>query len=136
MAHEIVHALQDQHFDLIAIDDFAVDSDHEAAITALIEGDATLGMTDYMLGYLDPLDLAALLGESLTEADTAVLDAAPAYISEGLLFSYDAGQTFATALLTTTAATARSTKHSTTSPASTEQILHPRSTSARMLIGQ
>ena len=124
MAHEIVHALQDQHFDLIAIDEFALDSDHDAAITALIEGDATLSMTNYMLGYLDPLELASLFGEALTGGDTDILDNAPRYISDGLLFSYDAGQTFATALFDEGGYDAIDAAFADP-PTSTEQILHP-----------
>lgn len=124
MAHEIVHALQDQHFDLIAIDEFAVDADHDAAITALIEGDATLSMTDYMLGYLDPLELIEMLGESLTGTESTVLDTAPRYISDGLLFSYESGQTFATALFDEGGFDAINEAFSDP-PTSTEQILHP-----------
>ena len=124
MAHEIVHALQDQHFDLIAIDEFAIDADHDAAITALIEGDATLSMTDYMLGYLDPLELIELLGETFTGADSGVLDDAPRYIADGLLFSYDSGQVFATALFDEGGYAAIDAAFSDP-PSSTEQILHP-----------
>ena len=124
MAHEIVHALQDQHFDLIAIDEFAIDADHDTAITALVEGDATLSMTDYMLGYLDPLELIELLGETFQGAESDVLDNAPRYIADGLLFSYDSGQVFATALIDEGGYTAIDEAFSDP-PTSTEQILHP-----------
>ncbi len=124
MAHEVVHALQDQHFDLIAIDEFAVDADHDAALTALIEGDATLSMTDYMLGYLDPLELIEMLGDSLSAPESSILDNAPRYISDGLLFSYDAGQVFATALADEGGYAAIDAAFSDP-PTSTEQILHP-----------
>ncbi len=124
MAHEIVHALQDQHFDLNAIDDLAIDADHNAAITALIEGDATLSMTDYMLNYLDPMELLELFGDNFTGSDSSVLDNAPLYISEGLLFSYDAGQTFNTALFDEGGYDAINAAFADP-PSSTEQILHP-----------
>lgn len=42
MAHELTHALQDQHFDLSALQDAASDDDMRLALRALIEGDATL----------------------------------------------------------------------------------------------
>ena len=124
MAHEIVHALQDQHFDLVEVDELATDIDHSAAITALIEGDATLSMTEYMFGYLDPMEIATLITESFTAGDTEVLDNAPAYISGGLLFSYEAGQAFATELYNDGGFDAINEAFEDP-PASTEQILHP-----------
>lgn len=124
MAHEIVHALQDQHFDLVAIDELATDADHSAAITALIEGDATLAMTEYMFGYLDPMEIAALITESFTAGNSEILDNAPTYISEGLLFSYEAGQAFATELYNVDGF-ASINEAFEDPPASTEQILHP-----------
>lgn len=124
MAHEIVHALQDQHFDLVEIDELGTDADRGAALSALIEGDATFAMTEYLLGYLDPLELAELLSESLTAGDTEVLDSAPRYISEGLLFSYDAGQIFVTAIFDNGGYVAVNQAFRDP-PTSTEQILHP-----------
>ncbi|CAN5487504.1 hypothetical protein BH23CHL2_BH23CHL2_00410 [soil metagenome] len=124
MAHEIVHALQDQHFDLIEIDELATDADRGVAITALIEGDATFAMTEYLLGYLDPLELAELLAESLTAGDTQVLDSAPRYVSEGLLFSYEAGQSFVTEIHNN-GGYAAIDQALNDPPTSTEQIIHP-----------
>ena len=49
MAHELTHALQDQHFNLKRFEKWAKgDSDAELAAHALIEGDATLAMTLYL----------------------------------------------------------------------------------------
>ena len=49
MAHELTHALQDQHFNLRRFEKWPKgDSDAELAAHALIEGDATLAMTLYM----------------------------------------------------------------------------------------
>src|SRR5262252_5548769 len=48
MAHELVHALQDQHFNLRRFDKWPKgDSDAEMAAHALIEGDATVLMYQY-----------------------------------------------------------------------------------------
>ncbi|MBM3673739.1 MAG: hypothetical protein FJW88_02120 [Actinobacteria bacterium] len=53
VAHELTHALQDQHFDLAALDEQAADSSGATeAVTALVEGDATR----IELEYLDTLD--------------------------------------------------------------------------------
>jgi hypothetical protein len=49
MAHELTHALQDQHFNLRRFQHWPKgDSDAELAAHALIEGDAVLAMTIYM----------------------------------------------------------------------------------------
>src|SRR5687767_15833932 len=49
MAHELTHALQDQHFNLRRFEKWPKgDSDAELAAHALIEGDATLAMTLYL----------------------------------------------------------------------------------------
>ena len=49
MAHELTHALQDQHFNLKRFEKWPKgDSDAELAAHALIEGDATLAMTVYL----------------------------------------------------------------------------------------
>ncbi|MFQ3651926.1 MAG: ChaN family lipoprotein [Gemmataceae bacterium] len=42
LIHELVHALQDQHFNLTKLHQDVFESDRELAIAALIEGDATL----------------------------------------------------------------------------------------------
>ncbi len=49
IAHELVHSLQDQHFDLHALTDRDLNnSDVEFAIRSMIEGDATLAMLGQM----------------------------------------------------------------------------------------
>ena len=48
LAHEMVHALQDEYFDLLTLHKSTVDNDDKAlALTSLIEGDATLAMMEY-----------------------------------------------------------------------------------------
>jgi uncharacterized iron-regulated protein len=48
LIHEMVHALQDQHFGLSRQDDAPLDSDTELARAALIEGDATYTMIELL----------------------------------------------------------------------------------------
>ena len=50
-AHEVVHALQDQHFDLETFSDLRLEgtSDESLAVTALIEGDATQAQLDFLI---------------------------------------------------------------------------------------
>ena len=122
-AHEFVHALQDQHFGLSALDPEENSSDASLAVTALIEGDAMLVQEQFMLGYMDSDELFELLS-TLGSADNSVMDAAPAVIREQLLFTYEAGLIFAKAL-------SQSGGHQAVDdafinpPQSTEQILHP-----------
>ncbi len=125
MAHEIVHGLQDQHFDLVALDAMTENADQSAALTALIEGDATLSMTDYLFSYLSEEELLEILMESVDPSfSTDVLDNAPRYISDGLIFSYDSGQVFADALNRSNGKIAIDQAFADP-PLSTEQILHP-----------
>ena len=50
LAHELTHALQDQHFGLKRLPlEIKTNDDRAAAASALVEGDATLVMSEYML---------------------------------------------------------------------------------------
>ncbi len=48
LIHEMVHALQDQHFGLARQDDISTDSDRALARAALVEGDATFTMIEVL----------------------------------------------------------------------------------------
>jgi uncharacterized iron-regulated protein len=48
LIHEMVHALQDQHFNLTKLHEKSFDSDAELALAALIEGDATFTMIEVL----------------------------------------------------------------------------------------
>lgn len=50
LAHELTHALQDQHFDLHALEDRTSTSGQDAALTALVEGDAARIEDAYVSG--------------------------------------------------------------------------------------
>ena len=53
--HELVHSLQDQHFDLKPHSKYeAGKSDEQAAFSALAEGDATSAMADVMIAGAQP----------------------------------------------------------------------------------
>lgn len=124
-AHEVVHALQDQNFPLdeaLEASESAND-DQSLATTALIEGDATVAQSEYLSN--NP-GLLLRLGTELmsAEIDTAQLDAAPAIVRETLIFPYDQGAEFVTALREV-GGWPRVNEAYTALPASTEQILHP-----------
>ncbi|HEV2128361.1 MAG TPA: hypothetical protein VGR22_07080 [Thermomicrobiales bacterium] len=124
-AHEIVHALQDQHFDLDAgvLDREPLSDDQALAVTALIEGDASYAELQYLME--NPELLEAFLQEiEVTEFDSSVLDAAPVIISNTLIFPYEHGLTFVEALYSE-GGWDLVNQALADPPASTEQILHP-----------
>ncbi|HEV7747108.1 MAG TPA: hypothetical protein VGO56_19085 [Pyrinomonadaceae bacterium] len=122
MAHELTHALQDQHFNLRRFEKWPKgDSDAELAAHALVEGDATLAM---ML-YLARNPLAALaFSRSLTAGvATEQYDQAPRAMRESLIFPYMQGSDWARQLYKRGGWTMVSNAF-TKLPLSTEQILH------------
>src|SRR5690348_7631923 len=124
MAHELTHALQDQHFNLKRFENWPKgDSDAELAAHSLIEGDATLAMTLYMAKH--PLvALAFIKSLGSQENSTEQFKAAPRALRESLLFPYEAGSTWATAVYRKGGWDLVS-KAFTKLPQSTEQIMHP-----------
>ena len=98
MAHELTHALQDQHFNLKRFEKWPKgDSDAELAAHALIEGDATLAMTIYM--SKNPLvALAFIRSLGSQEVASEQFRQAPRALRESLLFPYEEGSAWATQL--------------------------------------
>jgi hypothetical protein len=120
MAHELTHALQDQHFNLKRFEKWPKgESDSELAAHALIEGDATLAMTLYM--YKNPL--VALRAIAAQDIATEQFKQAPRALRESLLFPYEEGSAWATQLYRRGGWEMVSAAFSKL-PQSTEQILH------------
>ncbi len=125
-AHEYVHGLQDQHFGLDEfIDEERFNDDEVMARLALVEGDASLAMMQYLFAHLDEITAKDMevLQSGGGEASQEALDAAPAIIRETFLFPYIYGLDFVMSLQeqgwqAVDAAYADP-------PSSTEQILHP-----------
>jgi hypothetical protein len=100
LAHELVHALQDQYMSLNAILKLKHQNDRQMAGQAVAEGQATLAGIEAMVP--PGTDVAALLGtpEQLRQRIRAVQGAMPVYASaplfvqEGLLFPYIEGAQF------------------------------------------
>src|SRR5262249_18832268 len=124
MAHELTHALQDQHFNLRRFDNLPKgDSDAELAAHALIEGDATLAMAMYVAS--NPLRaLTFLKSIGAMGISTEELDKAPRALRETLLFPYQEGMNWTRSLYRQGGWSEVSTAF-TTLPQSTEQVLHP-----------
>ncbi len=115
MAHELTHALQDQHADLEKWDDqtpddvshdAAGDRDHlardemDTARDAVAEGQATAVMFDYILKPLgkslikDPEVLDVVRSQMNSTEDSPVMARAPLLLSESMLFPYREGLSF------------------------------------------
>ena len=123
MAHELTHALQDQHFNLRRFEKWPKgNSDAELAAHALIEGDATLAMTLYIAH--NPLGaLSFLKSMKAGMAASQQLDRAPRALRESLLFPYLEGSEWARELYKRSGWLSVS-RAFTELPKSTEQILH------------
>ena len=133
MAHELTHALDDQHFDIDARLSAAADDDEKmGGIASVVEGSGTLVMTVYVI---EELQAGRLSREGLTEfqaaetARSAGLRRVPEVLQRSLLAPYILGQTF---LLRGRIENLRQGVNAAdlkraydTPPASTEQVLHP-----------
>jgi hypothetical protein len=126
LAHELTHAVTDQHYDLTRADRLAAAGGREdelAAYTGLIEGDATLLMQRYLTERLTPQEQADA-AVAVARDGTPMRDAAPAAIRESMLFPYQEGLRFVQALYQRGgwAAVDRAYRDP---PTTTEQLLHP-----------
>src|SRR5262249_5212155 len=90
----------------------------------LVEGDATLSMTDWQLQNLGPADFTELLQEAAGDPSTAELQSLPAILRESLMFPYIQGLAFVQGLQMA-GGWQKVDDAFSTPPASTEQILHP-----------
>lgn len=121
MAHELTHALQDQHFNLNRFEHWPHgDSDAELAAHALIEGDAMLTMTYYVAR--DQRRIAAMM-KSAQAGTSEEIDHAPRALRESLLFPYVQGLQW-TQQLYRHGGWAQVSQAFTDLPQSTEQVLH------------
>ena len=98
LAHELTHALDDQHFDLQLLMEGAETADREFAVRAVVEGSGTSLMNLYAVrgalsGWLE-LDPAAMMAEMEGQADS--LEAAPPYLVMSLALPYMEGNKFLT----------------------------------------
>ncbi|MCW5893610.1 MAG: hypothetical protein KIT14_24100 [bacterium] len=129
VAHELMHAIQDQHWPLPLDPEPLVDahSDRLLARRALLEGDAVLASLAALAGTLPDDDARAAILTALDrlpdELATTYPDV-PAVLREQLAFQYAAGAHFVDRGLTLGGWAAVDRAHDDP-PTSTEQILHP-----------
>jgi hypothetical protein len=131
LVHELAHALADQHFNLGKYVKQSKGADEDLARSAVLEGQASWAMTEYVLRPAgrslieNPLAATAAAAASRVEArDYPVYSGAPLYVKESLLFPYTSGLLFQQAVVE---------KHGVEGftlvferpPISSQQILHP-----------
>jgi hypothetical protein len=147
MAHELTHALQDQHADLEKWDDqtpddvshdAAGDQDHlardemDTARDAVAEGQATAVMMDYILKPLgkslvkDPEVLDVVRSQMNSTEDSPVMARAPLLLSESMLFPYREGLSFEQDIWMDQGQTAAFTGALDRPPSSSWEIINPR----------
>ncbi|MFT7621595.1 MAG: hypothetical protein ACI9WU_000759 [Myxococcota bacterium] len=137
LAHELDHALADQHFDLYSLQaSLKSDEDATMALSGLVEGEATVMM---MLAIMSPREQAEFLS-SPPEVLAAVMDfvaplaarfaggkalrEAPQFYRETLLIPYTRGMHFVLTLLQSGGWAALDRAYADP-PLSSEQLLHP-----------
>ncbi len=101
-AHEVVHALQDQHFDLSRLDDIPLeDGDSALAFLSVVEGDAVILEEEWAATHQDEEERREAEQEQLDGAaeQLAVLDDVPSYVVESFVFPYVAGERFVASLI-------------------------------------
>ena len=124
LAHEYVHALQDQEFDLDAIDESIGEENHDAllAFRALVEGDASIAGARYALASLSPEEMAELAASD--DSAGGAFESAPRALRELLLFPYDTGLQYVLTLIDRGSWSVVNEAYIRL-PASTEQVMHP-----------
>ncbi len=129
MAHELTHALEDQHFQIEAWAKAArPNDDAELAREAVLEGSAMAAMIDYLLlgtgrsvQDLPEIDPSVLVGDM---GSTPSLKKAPPFLKDALIFPYFGGLTFSAAILKPAGWSGISAVFARP-PVSTQQIMHP-----------
>ena len=132
VAHEVTHALQDQHFDLESwLSAVSPTEDGALARAAIAEGDAMAAMIAFLLepvgaGIEDLPPISSLLeeGSGGLAAGYPTFDAAPPALQRLLLFPYVEGSDFVREALARDGWRAVDGLYRDP-PSSTEQILHP-----------
>ncbi len=123
MAHELTHALQDQHFNLRRFENWPKsDSDAELAAHALVEGDASLVMGHYV-GRNPARIIALMKSMGSSQSGTEQIERAPRALRESLLFPYEQGMKWAQALYKKEGWPLVSKAYKEL-PQSTEQVMH------------
>jgi hypothetical protein len=133
MAHELTHALDDQHFHIEPwLKAARPNDDAELAREAVVEGSGIDAMIDYELHPLgrsvrDLPDISPMVTMAVGEAGRSPeFDHAPPFLRDALLFPYLPGAVFTQQVLKAGSGWADFQKVFARPPVSTQQILHPK----------
>lgn len=137
LVHELTHAIQDQHFDLLKYMKGDTLSDEGSARQAIVEGDATLTMYDYFYKMdIEKLGMEQVIGQMLKDPKALIdmspdmpgkaeIMRAPAYLRDTLLFPYLQGLVYCMNVKKLGGQKLLDHAFTKDPPRSTEQILHP-----------
>jgi hypothetical protein len=131
LAHELTHALEDQHFGIEPHGASGFLRDRAVADAALREGTATLAMVEYVAltqaGVQElPAGARRRLLEQLDQLALPASSGLPRYVREGLVFPYAAGSVLVDRLQTRGGWAAVDRAFEEAPPLSSEQVMHPR----------
>ncbi len=127
LAHELTHALQEQHFSIGEKLEILGNDDKTLALRCVVEGDALLAGFGYLFGYLDEEKISqvndSVVG-NIDESRSTLSDEIPVAIMEQLLFQYYGGVSFVSRFLSERGWPGINQIYADP-PLSTEQVLHP-----------
>jgi hypothetical protein len=129
MAHELTHALQDQHYQIDAwVKAARPNDDAELARESVLEGSAMAAMIDYLLldkglsiKDVPDIDPSLMVGDM---ADSPAMQKAPPFLRDSLVFPYLSGLSFCAAILKPNGWPSIG-RIFAKPPVSTQQIMHP-----------
>ncbi len=127
LAHELTHAIDDQHFDLTRLDDLSTSCQDEAFAAGLgvVEGSAQFFSTEVLLDNPDDIDLTEALGALAQElVGSQAASDVPPFVQALQQWPYLAGQAFVTEIAIADGDDAIDGALRDL-PETTEQILHP-----------
>jgi hypothetical protein len=136
LAHELAHALEDQHFGIDNPGTTGFRRDRSVAHDALTEGTATVAMIDYLLLRQErvadvPPRVRTRVLKSIAEVTLPASSGLPRYMREGFLFPYAAGARLVNRIESRGGWDAVDRALGPDAPRSSEQIIHPRKYEAR-----
>jgi hypothetical protein len=136
LAHELTHALEDQHFGIETDGGTGFRRDRALADGALREGTATLAMVEYVVleetGRADiPARLRARVLKELAGVAVPASSGLPRYVREGMVFPYAAGARLVDGIQRRGGWEAVNRAFGADAPVSSEQVMHPAKYEAR-----
>ena len=130
LAHELTHALEDQHFHIETGPGTGFNRDRSVADTTVREGTATLVMADYAVfkrfGSVEvPEELLQRLLSGLDKAAVPPSSGLPRYLRESLVFPYPTGARLVDRVRRSGGWKAVNRLFGADAPVSSEQVMHP-----------